>query len=161
MKKTINGMRCGVVYTKTANGRAGVYITSLCRLFILFLLLILGTSVCAQSEGTVQIELENNEGDDFISTDELPKRDLDIAAILPLVLYDNTSTTLSITSQNVTFESVNYYIVDETNLVSQQGEIILPKGVEITISLLQVLSGVYRIVLDFEGNFFQGYFYVE
>lgn len=54
MKKTINGMRCGVVYTKTANGRAGVYITSLCRLFILFLLLILGTSVCAQSEGTVQ-----------------------------------------------------------------------------------------------------------
>ena len=91
----------------------------------------------------------------------MPKRDLDIAAILPLVLYDNTSTTLSITSQNVTFESVNYYIVDETNLVSQQGEIILPKGVEITISLLQVLSGVYRIVLDFEGNFFQGYFYVE
>lgn len=54
MKKTINGMRCGVVYTKTANGRAGVYITSLCRLFILFLLLILGTTVCAQSEGTVQ-----------------------------------------------------------------------------------------------------------
>ena len=133
----------------------------LCKVLLCLFLFLSGTAVCAQSnEGNVEIPLEKI-GDDLISNDEDYKRDLELEAILPTAMYDVSNESLLLISPHVTFESVTYYIMDEANLVSQQSEIALPKGVEIEISLVSLLSGTYRIVLDFEGNFFYGYFYVE
>ena len=131
---------------------------SLCLFLLLFLS---GTAVCAQSNDSIPIVFEKVPVDDKIKNDELPKRDLELEAILPTAMYDVSNESLLLISPYVTFESVTYYIMDEANLVSQQSEIALPKGVEIEISLVSLLSGTYRIVLDFEGNFFYGYFYVE
>lgn len=133
-----------------------LYGTLLC-----LLLLVPANSVCAQSNDTIPIVLEKVPLDDKYGDIFLPERDLELEAILPTAMYDVSNENLLLFSQHVTFESVTYYIMDEANLVSQQSEIALPKGVEIEISLVSLLSGTYRIVLDFEGNFFYGYFYVE
>lgn len=133
----------------------------LCKVLLCLFLFLSGTAVCAQSNDSIPIVFEKVPVDDKIKNDELPKRDLELEAILPTAMYDVSNESLNIISPHVTFESVTYYIMDEANLVSQQSEIALPKGVEIEISLVSLLSGTYRIVLDFEGNFFYGYFYVE
>lgn len=83
---------------------------SLCKASLcLFLLLFLsGTAVCAQSnEGNVEIPLEKI-GDDLISNDEDYKRDLELEAILPTVMYDVSNESLLLISPYVTFESVIY-----------------------------------------------------
>ena len=134
-----------------------LYGTLLC-----LLLLVPANSLRAQSNDSILIVFEKVPvGDEYIGNDELPERDLELDEILPVTMYDVSNESLLLISPHVTFESVTYYIMDEANLVSQQSEIALPKGVEIEISLVSLLSGTYRIVLDFEGNFFYGYFYVE
>ena len=133
----------------------------LCKVLLCLFLFLSGTAVCAQSNDSIPIVFEKVPVDDKIKNDELPERDLELEAILPTAMYDVSNESLLLISPYVTFESVTYYIMDEANLVSQQSEIALPKGVEIEISLVSLLSGTYRIVLDFEGNFFYGYFYVE
>lgn len=140
-------------------GEQGMW--SLCKVLLCLFLFLSGTAVCAQSNDTIPIVLEKVPLDDKYGDIFLPKRDLELEAILPTAMYDVSNESLNIISPHVTFESVTYYIMDEANLVSQQSEIALPKGVEIEISLVSLLSGTYRIVLDFEGNFFYGYFYVE
>ena len=134
----------------------------LCKVLLCLFLFLSGTAVCAQSNDSIPIVFEKVPVDDeYITKDGHPERDLELEAILPTAMYDVSNENLLLISPYVTFESVTYYIMDEANLVSQQSEIALPKGVEIEISLVSLLSGTYRIVLDFEGNFFYGYFYVE
>lgn len=149
--------------TRLFNGLLGerrvnfLYGTLLC-----LLLLVPANSLRAQSNDSILIVFEKVPVDDeCINKEGLPERDLELEAILPTAMYDVSNENLLLFSQHVTFDSVTYYIMDEANLVSQQSEIALPKGVEIEISLVSLLSGTYRIVLDFEGNFFYGYFYVE
>lgn len=131
------------------------------RIFVAcFIAIVLPNNIYAQSDQEEKIILKED-SDIIINDNEEVRRDMLLYDILPEVVLYTSNGTIGINSPHVTFESVTYYIMDEANLVSQQSEIALPKGVEIEISLVSLLSGTYRIVLDFEGNFFYGYFYVE
>lgn len=116
--------------------------------------------VFAQSDETVKIPLETVDDDFRVNRDDA-KRDLDIYSILPTVFYNAADTRLTVTSPYVTFESVTYYIVDESGSVQQQSEIALPKGCDVELWLPLLPVGIYKIVFDFGGSCFQGEFEIE
>ena len=116
--------------------------------------------VFAQSDETVKIPLETVDDDFRVNRDDA-KRDLDIYSILPTVFYNAADARFTVTSPYVTFESVTYYIVDESGSVQQQSEIALPKGCDVELWLPQLPVGSYKIVFDFGGSCFQGEFEVE
>ena len=130
------------------------------KAFLCFSLLLLSSAVYAQSDKVVKIPLQGVD-DEFINNEEDPKRGGDIENVLPIVLYDGLNENFIIVSPQVTFESVAYYIVDELGFVQQQGEIALRKGDEVELHLSQRSIGIYKIVLDFSGDCFQGEFEVE
>ena len=130
----------------------------LCKVLLCLFLFLSGTAVCAQSnEGNVEIPLEKI-GDDLISNDEDYKRDLELEAILPTAMYDVSNESLLLISPYVTFESVTYYIMDESGVIVETDEIILPKNVEVTLPIAQLLSGSYIILLEIDDVYFQGTF---
>ena len=134
----------------------------LSKAFICFSLLLLSNVIYAQSDNSIKVLLEKIEPENNdISKEENPSRDLDIYYILPTVLYNVADSYITIINQQVTFESVVYYIVDEFGYVLQQGEIALRKGDEVELHLPQLSIGTYKIVLDFSGDCFQGEFEVE
>ena len=128
---------------------------SLCLFLLLFLS---GTAVCAQSNDSIPIVFEKVPVDDKINNDELPKRDLELEAILPTAMYDVSNESLNIISPHVTFESVIYYIMDANGIIIATDEIDLPKNVEVILPLLQLSRGSYRIILGIDGVYFQGKF---
>ena len=130
------------------------------KVFLCFSLLLLSSVVYAQSNNVVKIPLEKKQQGEF-GNNELPKRELGVCSILPIVLYNVTEGQMIIASHYVTFESVAFYIVDEFGLVQQQGEMTLRKGDEVEISLSSLSLGIYGIVLEIGGEFFQGEFEVE
>ena len=128
---------------------------SLCLFLLLFLS---GTAVCAQSNDTIPIVLEKVPLDDKYGDIFLPKRDLELEAILPTAMYDVSNESLNIISPHVTFESVIYYIMDENGIIIATDEIDLPKNVEQTIDISLQPAGVYRILLEICGECFIGEF---
>ena len=130
------------------------------KAFLCFSLLLLSSVVYAQSNNVVKIPLEKKQQGEF-GNNELPKRELGVCSILPIVLYNVTEGQMIIASHYVTFESVAFYIVDEFGLVQQQGEMTLRKGDEVEISLSSLSLGIYGIVLEIGGECFQGEFEVE
>lgn len=116
--------------------------------------------VFAQSDETVKIPLETVDDDFRVNRDDA-KRDLDIYSILPTVFYNAADARFTVTSPYVTFESVTYYIVDESGSVQQQSEIALPKGYDVELWQPLLPVGSYKIVFDFGGSCFQGEFEVE
>ena len=130
------------------------------KVFLCFSLLLLSSVVYAQSNNVVKIPLEKKQQGEF-GNNELPKRELGVCSILPIVLYNVTEGQMIIASHYVTFESVAFYIVDEFGLVQQQGEMTLRKGDEVEISLSSLSLGIYGIVLEIGGECFQGEFEVE
>lgn len=138
------------------HGKQGMWY--LCKVLLCLFLFLSGTAVCAQSnEGNVEIPLEKI-GDDLISNDEDYKRDLELEAILPTAMYDVSNESLLLISPHVTFESVTYYIMDENGVIVEADEIILPKNVEVTLPIAQLLSGSYIILLEIDDVYFQGTF---
>lgn len=130
------------------------------RILLCSFLFLSGTiTVCAQSnDDKVEIQLKKG-GDDFISNNEgVSKRDLELEAILPIVMYDALNDNLAFISQYVTFESVTYYIMDDNGIIVETDEIILPKNIEVISHLLQLSPGSYIIVLEIDGVYFQGMF---
>ena len=130
------------------------------KAFLCISLLLLSSIVYAQSGESVKIPLERKQQGE-VNNNELPKRDFDIYSILPTVLYNGADDLMTITSQYVTFESVAYYILDELGFVQQQGEMTLRKGDEVEVNFPQLSAGLYKIVLNFCGECFQGEFDVE
>ena len=129
---------------------------SLCLFLLLFLS---GTAVCAQSNDSIPIVFEKVPvEDEYIGDDELPKRDLELEAILPTAMYDVSNESLNIISPHVTFESVIYYIMDANGIIIATDEIDLPKNVEQTIDISLQPAGVYRILLEICGECFIGEF---
>ena len=128
---------------------------SLCLFLLLFLS---GTAVCAQSNDTIPIVLEKVPLDDKYGDIFLPKRDLELEAILPTAMYDVSNESLNIISPHVTFESVIYYIMDENGIIIATDEIDLPKNVEVILPLLQLSRGSYRIILGIDGVYYVGEF---
>ena len=128
---------------------------SLCLFLLLFLS---GTAVCAQSNDSIPIVFEKVPVDDKIKNDELPKRDLELEAILPTAMYDVSNESLLLISPYVTFESVTYYIMDANGIIIATDEIDLPKNVEQTIDISLQPAGVYRILLEICGECFIGEF---
>lgn len=131
------------------------------KVFLCLFLLSSSSFLYAQSDETKQVVLEKLEGDGDIDRIGIPERDLDIYSILPTVFYNAADTRLTVTSPYVTFESVTYYIVDESGSVQQQSEIALPKGCDVELWLPLLPVGSYKIVFDFGGSCFQGEFEVE
>lgn len=130
------------------------------KVFLCFSLLFFSSIIYAQSDEIVNIPLEKNQGGE-IDVNELPERDLDIYSILPTMFYNAADARFTVTSPYVTFESVTYYIVDESGSVQQQSEIALPKGCDVELWLPLLSVGSYKIVFDFGGSCFQGEFEVE
>lgn len=129
---------------------------SLCLFLFLF---ISGTAVCAQSNDSIPIVFEKVPvEDEYIGDDELPKRDLELEAILPTAMYDVSNESLNIISPYVTFESVIYYIMDANGIIIATDEIDLPKNVEVILPLLQLSRGSYRIILGIDGVYYVGEF---
>ena len=129
---------------------------SLCLFLFLF---ISGTAVCAQSNDSIPIVFEKVPvEDEYIGDDELPKRDLELEAILPTAMYDVSNESLNIISPYVTFESVIYYIMDANGIIVATDEIDLPKNVEVILPLLQLSRGSYRIILGIDGVYYVGEF---
>lgn len=130
------------------------------KAFLCFSLLLLSSVVYAQSNNVVKIPLEKKQQGEF-GNNELPKRELGVCSILPIVLYNVTEGQMIIASHYVTFESVAFYIVDEFGLVQQQGEMTLRKGDEVELHLLLLPVGSYKILFDFYGDRYEGEFEVE
>ena len=131
-----------------------LYGTLLC-----LLLLVPANTVCAQSnEDKVEISFVIINPDDKINNEGLPKRDLELEAILPTAMYDVSNENLLLFSQYVTFESVTYYIMDESGVIVETDEIILPKNVEVTLPIAQLFPGSYIILLEIDGEYFIGEF---
>lgn len=129
------------------------------RILLCSFLFLSGTiTVCAQSNDTFQIVLEKVPVDDELDNKGLPKRDLELEAILPIVMYDALNDNLVFISQYVTFESVTYYIMDDNGIIVETDEIVLPKNIEVISHLLQLSPGSYIIVLEIDGVYFQGMF---
>ena len=133
----------------------------LCKVLLCLFLFLSGTAVCAQSNDSIPIVFEKVPVDDKINNDELPKRDLELEAILPTAMYDVSNESLNIISPHVTFESVTYYIMDENGIIIATDEIDLPKNVEVILPLLQLSRGSYRIILGIDGVYYVGEFDVE
>ena len=130
----------------------------LCKVLLCLFLFLSGTAVCAQSNDSILIVFEKVPVDDKIKNDELPKRDLELEAILPTAMYDVSNESLNIISPHVTFESVTYYIMDENGVIVEADEIILPKNVEVTLPIAQLLPNSYVILLEIDDVYFQGRF---
>lgn len=127
---------------------------SLCLFLFLF---ISGTAVCAQSNDSIPIVFEKVPvEDEYIGDDELPKRDLELEAILPTAMYDVLNESLNIISPHVTFESVIYYIMDANGIIIATDEIYLPKNVEQTIDISSLPNGTYFIILNIDERYFIG-----
>ena len=137
-------------------GEQGMW--SLCKVLLCLFLFLSGTAVCAQSNDSIPIVFEKVPVDDKINNDELPKRDLELEAILPTAMYDVSNESLLLISPYVTFESVTYYIMDENGIIIATDEIDLPKNIEVILPLLQLSRGSYRIILGIDGVYFQGKF---
>ncbi|MBO7193817.1 MAG: hypothetical protein J6V47_05975 [Bacteroidaceae bacterium] len=137
------------------------------KVFLCLFLLSSSSFLYAQSDETKQVVLEKLEGDGDIDIDididriGIPERDLDIYSILPTVFYNAADARFTVTSPYVTFETVTYYIVDESGSVQQQSEIALPKGCDVELWLPLLPVGSYKIVFDFGGSCFQGEFEIE
>ena len=130
----------------------------LCKVLLCLFMFLSGTAVCAQSNDSIPIVFEKVPVDDKIKNDELPERDLELEAILPTAMYDVSNESLLLISPHVTFESVTYYIMDENGVIVEADEIILPKNVEVTLPIAQLLSGSYIILLEIDDVYFQGTF---
>ena len=137
-------------------GEQGMW--SLCKVLLCLFLFLSGTAVCAQSNDSIPIVFEKVPVDDKINNDELPKRDLELEAILPTAMYDVSNESLLLISPYVTFESVTYYIMDANGIIIATDEIDLPKNVEQTIDISLQPAGVYRILLEICGECFIGEF---
>ena len=137
-------------------GEQGMW--SLCKVLLCLFLFLSGTAVCAQSNDSIPIVFEKVPVDDKINNDELPKRDLELEAILPTAMYDVSNESLLLISPHVTFESVTYYIMDENGIIIATDEIDLPKNVEVILPLLQLSRGSYRIILGIDGVYYVGEF---
>ena len=134
----------------------------LCKVSLCLFLFLSGTAVCAQSNDSIPIVFEKVPvEDEYIGNDELPKRDLELEAILPTAMYDVSNESLLLISPYVTFESVTYYIMDENGIIIATDEIDLPKNVEVILPLLQLSRGSYRIILGIDGVYYVGEFDVE
>ena len=131
------------------------------KVFLCLFLLSSSSFLYAQSDETKQVVLEKLEGDGDIDRIGIPERDLDIYSILPTVFYNAADARFTVTSPYVTFETVTYYIVDESGSVQQQSEIALPKGCDVELWLPLLPVGSYKIVFDFGGSCFQGEFEIE
>ena len=130
----------------------------LCKVLLCLFLFLSVTAVCAQSNDSIPIVFEKVPVDDKINNDELPKRDLELEAILPTAMYDVSNESLLLISPYVTFESVTYYIMDANGIIVATDEIDLPKNVEQTIDISLQPAGVYRILLEICGECFIGEF---
>ena len=129
------------------------------RTLLCLLLLVPANSLRAQSNDSILIVFEKVPVDDeCINKEGLPERDLELEAILPTAMYDVSNENLLLFSQHVTFESVTYYIMDESGIIVETDEIILPKNVEVTLPIAQLLSGSYIILLEIDDVYFQGTF---
>lgn len=137
-------------------GEQGMW--SLCKVLLCLFLFLSGTAVCAQSNDTIPIVLEKVPLDDKYGDIFLPKRDLELEAILPTAMYDVSNESLNIISPHVTFESVIYYIMDANGIIIATDEIDLPKNVEVILPLLQLSRGSYRIILGIDGVYYVGEF---
>ena len=138
-------------------GEQGMW--SLCKVLLCLFLFLSGTAVCAQSNDSIPIVFEKVPvEDEYIGNDELPKRDLELEAILPTAMYDVSNESLLLISPYVTFESVTYYIMDENGIIIATDEIDLPKNVEVILPLLQLSRGSYRIILGIDGVYYVGEF---
>ncbi len=133
----------------------------LCKVLLCLFLFLSGTAVCAQSNDTIPIVLEKVPLDDKYGDIFLPKRDLELEAILPTAMYDVSNESLLLISPYVTFESVTYYIMDASGIIIATDEIDLPKNVEVILPLLQLSRGSYRIILGIDGVYYVGEFDVE
>ena len=137
-------------------GEQGMW--SLCKVLLCLFLFLSGTAVCAQSNDTIPIVLEKVPLDDKYGDIFLPKRDLELEAILPTAMYDVSNESLNIISPHVTFESVIYYIMDANGIIIATDVIDLPKNVEVILPLLQLSRGSYRIILGIDGVYYVGEF---
>ena len=133
----------------------------LCKVLLCLFLFLSGTAVCAQSNDTIPIVLEKVPLDDKYGDIFLPKRDLELEAILPTAMYDVSNENLLLFSQHVTFESVTYYIMDENGVIVEADEIILPKNVEVTLPIAQLLPNSYVILLEIDGVCVVGEFNIK
>ena len=133
----------------------------LCKVLLCLFMFLSGTAVCAQSNDSIPIVFEKVPVDDKIKNDELPERDLELAAILPTAMYDVSNEGLLLLSPYVTFESVTYYIMDANGIIIATDEIDLPKNVEVILPLLQLSRASYRIILGIDGVYYVGEFDVE
>ncbi len=124
----------------------------------MFVPVLSGTAVCAQSNDSIPIVFEKVPVDDEFDEIGQPKRDLELEAILPTAMYDVSNESLNIISPHVTFESVIYYIMDENGIIIATDEIDLPKNVEVILPLLQLSRGSYRIILGIDGVYYVGEF---
>ena len=146
--------------TRMFNGLIGEQWTwSLCKVLLCLFLFLSGTiAVCAQSNDSIPVVLEKVPVDTDLDVAELPKRDLELEAMLPTAMYDVSNENLLLFSQYVTFESVTYYIMDENGVIVETDEIILPKNVEVTLPIAQLFPGSYIILLEIDGEYFIGEF---
>ena len=145
--------------TGMLNGHLGVVSTTFVYKVLLCLFLFLsGTAVCAQSNDSIPIVFEKVPVDDEFDEIGQPERDLELEAILPTAMYDVSNESLNIISPHVTFESVTYYIMDENGVIVEADEIILPKNVEVTLPIAQLLPNSYVILLEIDDVYFQGRF---
>lgn len=113
--------------------------------------------IYAQSKDVVQIPLEKIEREH--SEESNPKRNLDIMSILPIVTYNQNN--LIITSTNVTFDNVPYYIIDVADTVLHSSVLFLQKDVEEVISVSTLYPGIYTIIIEIDGVMFCGEFEVK
>ena len=130
-----------------------LYGTLLC-----LLLLVPANSLRAQSNDSIPIVFEKVPVDDEFDEIGQPERDLELEAILPTAMYDVSNENLLLFSQHVTFDSVTYYIMDESGIIVETDEIILPKNVEVTLPIAQLFPGSYIILLEIDGEYFIGEF---
>ena len=130
----------------------------LCKVLLCLFLFLSGTAVCAQSNDSIPIVFEKVPVDDEFDEIGQPERDLELEAILPTAMYDVSNESLNIISPHVTFESVTYYIMDENGVIVEADEIIMPKNVEVTLPIAQLLPNSYVILLEIDDVYFQGRF---
>ncbi len=133
-----------------------LYGTLLC-----LLLLVPANSLRAQSNDSIPIVFEKVPVDDEFDEIGQPERDLELEAILPTAMYDVSNENLLLFSQHVTFDSVTYYIKDESGVIVETDEIILPKNVEITLPIAQLFPGSYIILLEIDGVCVVGKFNIK
>lgn len=128
------------------------------KFFLSVLFFTITTFSYAQANEKIKLPLEIF---DQISSGELPKRELDLYSIIPDIYHEMSKSKLYIISPHVTFESVTYYIIDEAGHILQSDILILHKNIEIELCLSELLSGTYKIVLEINETFFQGYFDIQ